>query len=259
MRRVIARHLTVLFIVTLSPFVWADKLTVYAASSMTNAINALAQSYTQQSGVDVTTVFGGSASLARQVYQGAPADVFISANERWVEYLIEQDITSNDAISVIAKNQLVVVSKHRSQPDHTFSVSEAQSWIHALGGGRLAIGMPTSVPAGIYAKQSLESVGVWEYLKTRLAPLSNVRQVLAMVERGETPLGVVYKTDALLSPEIEVLATFDSGSHDAIVYPLVKLSQSKSSQQFVEFVLSNEGQRLLQTYGFEAIDTKSKQ
>ncbi|MCW8346003.1 molybdate ABC transporter substrate-binding protein [Vibrio sp. ZSDZ65] len=253
MKRVIA-----LMMVTMSPFVLAEKLTVYAASSMTNAVTALAQSYAEQSGVDVTTVFGGSASLARQVYQGAPADVFISANERWVDYLVEQRITSGEAISVIARNQLVVVSNTRLLPDQTLVVLEAQSWKQALGVGRLAIGIPTSVPAGIYAKQSLESVGVWKQVKNQLAPLSNVRQVLAMVERGETPLGIVYKTDALLSHEVEVLATFDSNTHDAIIYPLVKLSQSKPSEQFREFVLSNEGQQLLKAYGFDTGDSEGQ-
>ncbi|MGF1776782.1 molybdate ABC transporter substrate-binding protein [Vibrio nomapromontoriensis] len=252
------KRLLILIVVTLSPTVFAEKLTVYAASSMTNAVNALAQGYTQQSGVDVTTVFGGSSSLARQVSQGAPADVFISANERWVGYLIEQGITSAEATSVIASNQLVVVSRTKSKPNVNFEVSDGQSWQQALNGGRLAIGIPASVPAGIYAKQSLVSVGAWEQVKHQLAPLSNVRQVLAMVERGETPLGIVYKTDALLSPEIEVLATFDSNTHEAIVYPLVQLSQSEPSQQFVEYVLSNEGQQLLQTYGFEAADTEDK-
>ncbi|MFA0439529.1 molybdate ABC transporter substrate-binding protein [Vibrio sp. 10N.286.49.C2] len=246
------KRLAILFLVTLSQSVHAEKLTIYAASSMTNAIDALAVEYEKVHDVDVIKVFGGSASIARQIYRGAPADVYISANAKWVDYLLEQGVASSDDTHVIAKNQLVVVANTAQQKSSPLMVSSFESWQKSLGSGRLAIGIPESVPVGAYAQQALTSQGVWQKLKTKTAPLSNVRQVLAMVERGETPLGIVYKTDALLSSDVNVVARFGDDTHDPIVYPLVNVTKTKQAESFVEFILSRSGQTILQSYGFDS-------
>ncbi|NVD07881.1 molybdate ABC transporter substrate-binding protein [Vibrio sp. JPW-9-11-11] len=226
----------------------ADTLRVYAASSMTNAVSSLVEQFQYQHKVNVVTVFGGTSSLARQIEHGAPVDIYIAANRKWVEYLIHQQIVKGDNVTNLASNRLVVISKQRKL---ALDVTQTQDWLSILGEGeRLAIGDPSSVPAGMYAKQSLQTLGVWTSLEASLAPTNNVRVALTLTERGEVPLGIVYQTDALQSDDVAIIAELPENSHEQIVYPMVQLTHQPSSALFANFVNSAQGQQILAQYGF---------
>lgn len=244
-----SRHivLTALFALVSFSATASERLRIYAASSMTNAVNELITQYKQQHEVEMTAVYGGTSSLARQIEHGAPADILIAANQKWVDFLINSDVISSDAVTNIATNQLVVISKNALKP---FDIKQSSAWLEALQGQRLAIGQPDAVPAGIYAKQSLEHLGVWPKLNGYLAPTNNVRVALTLVERGETPLGIVYQTDALQSDQIRTVVRLPQSSHSTIVYPMVKLTNNNATTQFVHFVQSDAGQTILSRFGF---------
>ncbi|MCY9853803.1 molybdate ABC transporter substrate-binding protein [Vibrio mediterranei] len=248
------KKLLILLFVTLSPETLAATLNIYAASSMTNAVDELASEFNQQSNVDVVKIYGGSSSIARQIYQGAPADLFISANVKWVDYLIKKGTVEAENVSNIAQNRLVLIKNNAVTHKSAFVFDSAKSWDQWLNGERLAIGTVSSVPAGIYAKQSLESLNVWASVRSHLAPVNNVRQVLALVERNEAPLGIVYKTDAMASDSVDVIGAFPDTTHDPIIYPLVKLNSRHETQEFVEFIQSQSGQQILAKYGFSPLD-----
>ncbi|WP_050938321.1 molybdate ABC transporter substrate-binding protein, partial [Vibrio harveyi] len=196
----------------------ATELKVYAASSMTNAVNDIAQQFETKYDVTVTPVYGGSSSIARQILNGAPADIFISANTKWMDYLVKSKAVKNDSVTNLVRNSLVLITPKASTIE-PFDFSDANAWNQALEGNRLALGNPVSVPAGMYAKESLTNLGVWKKLERQIAPAKNVRLALALVERGEAPLGVVYKTDALLTDKVKVVGEFANDTHADIIYP----------------------------------------
>jgi len=226
-----------------------DKVTIYAASSMTNAVTDLVSAYESESGDKVVTVFGGSSSLARQIEQGAPADVFLSANEKWVNYLIDKDLVDPSRVQLLAGNQLALIKPSNSQQEE-FDVSDKQQWKSILSGSRMAVGYTDSVPVGIYTKEALENLGVWDTVEPTLAQTKNVRAALSLVERGESPLGIVYKTDALLTPKVKTLMLLDPKLYGTIHYPLVQLTDSKASAGLVKFMSSSEAKVILDKYGF---------
>ncbi|UUM32544.1 molybdate ABC transporter substrate-binding protein [Vibrio japonicus] len=225
-----------------------DKLTVYAASSMTNAVTEIVSAFEQEQDVDVTTVFAGSSSLARQLAHGAPADVFISANTKWVQYLIEQGVVSSDNVTNIASNRLVIISGENDQK--SFELNDPKSWAHGLNGSRLAIGQPDAVPAGIYAKESLKNLGIWPSVKDHLAPTNNVRIALALVERKEASLGVVYRTDAQLSNKVNVLGILPESTHQPIIYPMAQLNERPVTKAFSTFTQQEKSKEILAKFGF---------
>lgn len=227
----------------------SDKLRVYAASSMTNALNQVVASFEKQYDVDVTMVYGGSASLARQLENGAPGDVFISANVKWMDYLASKNVVLSDSVTNVASNQLVVIAPKGEV--YALNISDPLSWLNALGDSRLAIGQTQAVPAGIYAKQSLKHLSVWHQIENQLAPTSNVRIALALVERKESPLGIVYRTDALLSDNVTQVATLPGSSHQPIIYPAARLNDRSQSLLFMEFLASNETRDLFYSFGFQ--------
>lgn len=230
-----------------------DAIRVYAASSMTNAITQIARAYEKQSGVKVTTVFAGSASLARQIERGAPADIYISANEKWVGYLESKQLISRKNIKKIAGNRLVLIAPNRAEVKVTteeVDLSRTQWWESQLKESRLAMGQVHSVPAGIYARQSLQSIGVWGKLENQTAPVSNVRLAMALVERGEAALGIVYSTDAVISDSVTVVATLPDDSHQPIVYPAAKLTITAEAEGFFRFLSGKQATAILASYGF---------
>jgi molybdate transport system substrate-binding protein len=227
-----------------------DKIRIYAASSMTNVVQDMLNTYRQQTGDQVTAIFAGSSSLARQIEQGAPADLFISANQKWVEYLIDKQLAAKKDSGVMATNQLVLITR-KDQPVARFDLSNKAAWLAALQDERLAIGIPTAVPAGIYAKQSLSALGVWASIERRTAPAKNVRSALALVERGEAALGIVYRTDALLSDRVDLLATFADDSHTPIAYATLKLNDKPSTARLSRFIHGPTAAKILTGYGFQ--------
>ncbi|TOA48775.1 molybdate ABC transporter substrate-binding protein [Vibrio parahaemolyticus] len=228
----------------------ATDLKVYAASSMTNAIDEIAQDFKEKYYVTVTPVYGGSSSIARQIINGAPADVFISANTKWMDYLVDKGVIDSDNVTNLVRNSLVLIAPQSSSLA-VFNFADANAWEAALNGSRLALGNPTSVPAGMYAKESLTTLGVWKEIQTKVAPAKNVRLALALVERGEAPLGVVYKTDAQLTSKVKIVGEFASDTHAAIVYPAAVVNDSTESRQFFQYLKSEDAKRVFAHYGFQ--------
>ncbi|ELA9308537.1 TPA: molybdate ABC transporter substrate-binding protein [Vibrio parahaemolyticus] len=228
----------------------ATDLKVYAASSMTNAIDEIAQDFKEKYDVTVTPVYGGSSSIARQIINGAPADVFISANTKWMDYLVDEGVIDSDNVTNLVRNSLVLIALQSSSLA-VFNFADANAWEAALNGSRLALGNPTSVPAGMYAKESLTTLGVWKEIQTKVAPAKNVRLALALVERGEAPLGVVYKTDAQLTSKVKIVGEFASDTHAAIVYPAAVVNDSTESRQFFQYLKSEDAKRVFAHYGFQ--------
>ncbi|ELB2104791.1 molybdate ABC transporter substrate-binding protein [Vibrio parahaemolyticus] len=228
----------------------ATDLKVYAASSMTNAMDEIAQDFKEKYDVTVTPVYGGSSSIARQIINGAPADVFISANTKWMDYLVDEGVIDSDNVTNLVRNSLVLIAPQSSSLA-VFNFADANAWEAALNGSRLALGNPTSVPAGMYAKESLTTLGVWKEIQTKVAPAKNVRLALALVERGEAPLGVVYKTDAQLTSKVKIVGEFASDTHAAIVYPAAVVNDSTESRQFFQYLKSEGAKRVFAHYGFQ--------
>ncbi len=228
----------------------ATELKVYAASSMTNAVSDIAQQFETKYDVTVTPVYGGSSSIARQILNGAPADIFISANTKWMDYLVKSKAVKNDSVTNLVRNSLVLIAPKASTIE-PFDFSDVNAWNQALEGNRLALGNPVSVPAGMYAKESLTNLGVWKKLERQIAPAKNVRLALALVERGEAPLGVVYKTDALLTDKVKVVGEFANDTHADIIYPAAIVKDSTQSEQFFEYLKSDDAKKVFAQYGFQ--------
>ncbi|WP_269526870.1 molybdate ABC transporter substrate-binding protein [Coraliomargarita parva] len=227
-------------------------VTVFAASSATNAVQDLAKLYEAQTGVHVVTSFASSSTLAKQIEQGAPADVFISANPKWMDYLEKAAKLVDGTREDLLGNRIVLIAP-RDSPVDSVAIQAGLDLVTLLGpDGRLGMGDPAHVPAGIYGKQALESLGLWSVVESRTAPMSDVRAALAIVERGETPFGVVYATDAAMSGKVKVVGVFPEGSHAPIVYPaaVVSTTQLEASDEFRSFLKTAEAQAVFGKYGF---------
>ena len=225
----------------------AEQITVFAASSLKPVFDKLVPLYEAETGGRVSVSFAGTATNVRQIQQGAQADVLVSANIAWADALESDDRLVVQARAIIAKNRLVLVSATELG---SFEPDDAQHWDTALRGGRLAVGLTQAVPAGIYARQALERLNVWDDVQDKLVEASSVQGVLNFVRRGEVPLGIVYLTDALsITKGVYQVALFDENWHDTIEYPALALTQAGS--YFVEFLLRTETQRILLEMGFE--------
>ncbi|MFI3276366.1 molybdate ABC transporter substrate-binding protein [Vibrio sp.] len=227
----------------------AEKLRVYAASSMTNAVNLLVEEFEKNHTLDVIPVYASTSSLVRQIERGAPADIFISANEKWMTHLVDRKYVSSDNVTNLCENELVLIAPKDSSV--SLDLSQGEQWAKLLMNERLAVGNTMSVPAGIYAKEALETLGVWDDVSTRLAPSNNVRMALALVERSEAKLGIVYKTDALLSKEVNLVETFPSDLHTPIRYPVAKMSDKVIAEEFYTFLDTEKAKDILNSFGFE--------
>jgi molybdate transport system substrate-binding protein len=228
-------------------------LTVFAAASTRDALQELALRWQQQTGVGPRLVFAGTASLARQIEQGAPAQLFISADQEWTDYLLQRRLLVQSSVEPLLGNRLVLIAPR----DAKFDIVELKQGVDLkalLGTGRLALADVRSVPAGRYAKAALQAIGAWEGLQDRFAMSENVRVALAFVARGEAPLGIVYESDARAEPRVRVMARFDEKLHPAIVYPLAVVTSGPHPQtdQFKRFLQSDEAAEVFRRYGFKA-------
>jgi len=223
---------------------------VLAAASMQDALTEAAAAWAEQGHARPVLSFAGSSSLARQIGNGAPADVFVSADEEWMDVLVESGAVKGERRD-LAANRLVLVAPHDSAIEA--DLDHPTSLLLALPpGSRVAMGEPFSVPAGKYAKAALESLGLWGALKDRIAPAENVRAALALVEAGEAPLGVVYETDALVSDRARVVAAFPPESHPPIRYPMALVGRFPGNdvRAFFDFLSGEEAREILRKYGF---------
>ena len=226
----------------------ADTLTVFAAASLKNVIDEIADLYEAESSDTVIVSYAGSATLARQIEMGAPADVFISANTAWMDYLSDQALLEEASRFNLASNQLVLIS---STQNLDLSLDDPQELIVLLQNEYLAMGMVESVPAGIYGKQALSFYNLWDALNPQIAQADNVRSALALVASGEAPLGIVYQSDAVAEKNVSVAARFPASSHDPIVYPVATIKEShKQTGLFLQFLRSKHSKAILERNGF---------
>lgn len=231
-----------------------NNITVFAASSLTNALNDIAAKYQQETGVKTTLSFASSSALARQVALGAPANIYLSANEKWMDYVEQQGAVIDNSRVDVLKNSLVMVAP-TDYPQNNISLSASWDLSKALDGTRLAVGNPDNVPAGRYAKQSLEFMHLWKQAEPLLARANNVRSALVLVERGEAKLGIVYKTDAEISKKVKIVATFPEDSHKPITYPmaLVKGNDTPAAKAFYQYLQHDEAKAIFKQYGFGTV------
>ena len=231
----------------------ADRpLTVFAAASLKESMDAAAAAYGRATGVPVRVSYAASSALARQIEQGAPADVFVSADLDWMDWLQQRSLIDTATRHDLLGNTLVLVAPQTS-PAGPLRLRPGTDLRPLLGGdGRIALALTTSVPAGKYAKAALESLGMWKALASRAAEAENVRAALLLVARGETPLGVVYGSDARAEPRVKVLATFPAGTHPPIVYPLARLRDSDHPQaaNFVRWLQTDDAKAIFRRHGF---------
>ena len=230
----------------------APPLTVFAAASLKEAMDEAGAAWQRQSGRDVRTSYAASSALARQVEQGAPADVFISADSDWMDYLQQRSLIDVATRRDLLGNTLVLVAPNQAKAK-PLALRKGTDLLPLLGkDGRIALALTASVPAGKYAKAAFESLGMWTALQPRAAEAENVRAALLLVSRGEAPLGVVYGSDAQADPGVRVLATFPASSHPPIVYPVARITTSRNPQAaaFVRWLGSNEAAAIFRKHGF---------
>lgn len=227
------------------------KITVFAAASLTNAMQDIAAAYTKEKQVKVVSSFASSSTLARQIEAGAPADLFISADQKWMDYAVEKKAVDSASRETLLGNSLVVVAP-KSIAQGEIKIDAKTDWNSLLKGGRLAVGDPEHVPAGIYAKEALQKLGAWETLSPKLAPAEDVRGALALVERSEAPLGIVYGSDAVASKGVKVVGTFPEASHKKVEYPLAIVDGHKNAtvSAFYDYLKGPQASEIFKRYGF---------
>ncbi|MET5575126.1 molybdate ABC transporter substrate-binding protein [Klebsiella aerogenes] len=227
------------------------KITVFAAASLTNAMQDIAQAYKKERHVEVVSSFASSSTLARQIEAGAPADLFISADQKWMDYAVDKKSIDTASRTTLLGNSLVVVAPKASDRGD-IAINDKTDWVSLLQGGRLAVGDPDHVPAGIYAKEALQKLGAWETLSPKLAPAEDVRGALALVERNEASLGIVYGSDAVASKGVKVVGTFPEDSHKKVEYPLAIVDGHKNATvtAFYDYLKGPEASAIFKRYGF---------
>ena len=221
---------------------------VLAAASMQDSMSAAADAFAATGHSRPVLSFAASSALARQVESGAPADLFVSADREWMDSVEAAGRVQPDTRRDLAGNTLVLVAPANGTRSAALTVP---GLTRALGSGRLAMADPASVPAGKYARSALETLGLWNRVASRVASAENVRAALALVERGEAPLGIVYRTDAMASKKVRVVATVPLSCHPPIVYPAALLRGAKpEAVSFYRFLFSREGRTIFARHGF---------
>lgn len=231
----------------------AAELTVFAASSLKGSLDDVAASFEARTGTTVVISYASSSQLARQIEAAAPADIFISADTAWMDYLVDRSAVKEEDVVDLLGNRLVLIAAR----DSTISLEIGRDFplAAALGDGRLAMGDPSRVPAGKYARQALEFHRVWQDVETRLAGADNVRAALRLVSSGETPLGIVYETDAKADSDVRVVDTFGAESHAPIVYPAAPVLSSTNPEKhaFMGFLTGPDAAAIFRKAGFTVL------
>ncbi len=246
---------TVLGLLLLSTPAWStDTIKVYAAASLTNALNALKAQYEKNHDVSIKTSFAGSATLAKQIEAGAPAHLFASADQQWMNYVQKRRLIQSGSRRDLLSNRLVLIAPK----NQTISVKLDAGVVNpALLNGRICTGDPASVPVGVYAKAALQKLGWWSALEKNIVATDDVRTALAFVERAECAFGIVYETDAKISEKVTVVARFPAHLHPPIVYPFALLpNASTAAQGFFQYLQSAEAQVIFNQYGFISLAKK---
>ncbi len=228
----------------------AAKLTVFAAASLKNALDEVSAAWTSRTGKETANSYAASSALARQIEAGAPADIFISADLDWMNYLSGENLVDDPSVVKLLGNALVLGAPSGSAA--AIGIAPGFDIVGLLGDGRLALCDVKAVPAGKYAKAALETLGVWQGVEGRIAQADNVRAALKLVATGEAPAGIVYRTDAMAEPNVKVLGTFPADTHPEIVYPAARVAASinPDAAEFLAFLASAEALAIFRKHGF---------
>jgi len=227
----------------------AAPVMVFAAASLTDSLKAVADAYKARTGASVTLSFGASSTLARQIEQGAQANIFMSADTDWMDYLQKAGLIADATRKDLLGNQLVLVAASGTKPAPR--IAPHFDLAGALGDGKLALADPSSVPAGKYGKAALTALGVWDSVASKVAPAENVRVALEYVARGEAPFGIVYATDAKVAPSVHVAGIFPENTHPPIIYPVaLTKTASPAARAFLDFLNGPEAKAIFEKAGF---------
>jgi molybdate transport system substrate-binding protein len=258
-----SKRIPLLFTVALAsslfglPAAKADDATlVFAAASLKNALDAAVEDYSKTTGKTVTVSYAASSALAKQIEEAAPADIFFSADLDWMDKLQEKNLIAEDSRVTLLGNDIVLVAPK----DSTVSLTIAPNFplADALGDDKLAMALTASVPAGKYGKAALEKLGVWDSVSAKVAETENVRAALALVSRGEAPLGIVYTTDANADKSVKVVDTFPQDSHPPILYPVALTASAKpDARAFLDYLTSAKAKPIFEAQGFRFIASGS--
>ncbi|CAN5236244.1 molybdate ABC transporter substrate-binding protein [soil metagenome] len=236
---------------TFSPALAQNKsVTVFAAASMKNALDDVNAAYTARTGVKVTASYAASSVLAKQIEQGAPADVFVSADTDWMDYVTrKKNINEPTRVNLLGNSIVLIAPKDSKLANLT--IGQGLDLAKLAGDGKIATGDVKSVPVGKYAKAALEKLGSWSAAEPKFAMAESVRAALALVSRGEAPLGIVYATDARVDPGVKIIGTFPAGSHPAIIYPTAATTTAKAEATgYLGFLKTTTSKTIFEKYGF---------
>jgi molybdate transport system substrate-binding protein len=226
---------------------------VFAAASLKTALDEVAAQWQRESGKKVVVSYAGSNTLIKQIEQGAPADIFISADLDWMDYGQQKNLINAQSRSNLLGNRIVLIAP--KDATLTLNITRGFDLASALKGGRLAMANVDSVPAGKYAKAALEKLGAWDGVKDKIAQAENVRAALALVSLREAPLGIVYQTDAASDPSVKIVASFPEDSHPPIIYPiaLTKTSTNPDARAFLRYIESAAARPAFERQGFTVL------
>ena len=231
----------------------AEPVLVFAAASLKNALDAIKKQWEADSGNRANVSLAASSTLAKQIEQAAPADIFISADLAWMEYLAARGLIRPGSLTNLLSNRIVLIApKGQASP---IDVTKGLDLATRVGAGRLAMANVQAVPAGRYGKAALQKLGAWDAVAGKVAQADNVRAALLLVSRGEAPLGIVYQTDAAADPNVAIVGTFPEDSHPPIVYPiaLVASSRNPNAAVFLDYIKSARAKPLFEVQGFSVI------
>src|SRR5471032_1292466 len=235
----------------------AAGLVIFAAASLKNALDEIAAAWAKETGKTAPKIsYAASSALAKQMEQGAPADLFLSADLDWMDYVEKKDLIRKETRVSLLGNKIVLIAPKDSKA--TLDVKQGFDLAKALAGGKLAMGNVDSVPAGKYGKAALEKLGAWDGVKDKVAQADNVRAALLLVSRGEAALGIVYSTDAAAEPNVKIVGIFPENSHPPIIYPaaVIKDAKSADAKPFLDYLKSAKARPAFEKQGF-AVPVKS--
>jgi molybdate transport system substrate-binding protein len=225
-------------------------ITVFAAASMKNALDDVDAAFTKQSGVKVVASYDASSALMKQIEGGAPADVFVSADLKWMDYGSQKKLIKDDTRVNLLGNELVLIAPKDSKIDHV-TIGPGFDLAKLAGDGHIATGDVKAVPVGIYAQAALQKLGIWDAVQPKMAMTANVRAALTLVARGEAVLGIVYATDAKVEPGVKVVAVFPEDSHPPIIYPVAATAVAKpDATPYLAFLSGSAAKTIFESYGF---------
>jgi molybdate transport system substrate-binding protein len=230
---------------------------VFAAASLKNALDKVSANWQQESGQTVKTSYAASSTLAKQMEQDAPAQIFISADLDWMDYVAAKGLIKTESRSDLLGNKLVLIAPKDSPA--SLDLKPGVDLAKALGDGRLAMGNVDSVPAGKYGKAALQKLGLWDTVSNKLAQAESVRAALLLVSRGEAALGIVYQTDAAADPNVKIVATFPADSHPPIIYPIALTTKaSEAAAAFLNYVKSPKAAPVFEAQGFTVLQMEKR-